>query len=126
MLVCAGTGVDISGPSSVLQALGVLVAVVIIHEVGHFTAARIQGIHVTKFAIGFGPALFKYQVIALLEKHSPAFSMEYHMQAVTSFSAYSSYFGPIAASPDPTFLFKLWNAHNFCDAIHGQCFEPSH
>lgn len=68
----AGTGVDISGPSSVLQAVGVLAAVVTIHEAGHFTAARIQGIHVTKFAIGFGPALFKYQVIAEALKPIPA------------------------------------------------------
>ncbi len=44
------------------QALGVLAAIVAIHEAGHFTAARIQGVHVTKFAIGFGPALLRYQV----------------------------------------------------------------
>lgn len=56
-----GTSVDFSGPTSVLAAVGVLAAIVAVHEAGHFTAARIQGIHVTKFAIGFGPALFKYQ-----------------------------------------------------------------
>jgi membrane-associated protease RseP (regulator of RpoE activity) len=52
----------LAGPSSVAQALGVLAAIVAIHEAGHFTAARIQGVHVTKFAIGFGPALLRYQV----------------------------------------------------------------
>ena len=44
-----------------VQALGVLAAIVAIHEAGHFTAARVQGVHVTKFAIGFGPALLRYQ-----------------------------------------------------------------
>ena len=50
------------GPSSTLQALGVLAAIVTVHECGHFLAARLQGIHVTKFAVGFGPALWTYQV----------------------------------------------------------------
>ena len=58
----AGSGLDLAGPSSVAQALGVLAAIVAIHEAGHFTAARVQGVHVTKFAIGFGPALLRYQV----------------------------------------------------------------
>ena len=39
-----------------------LAAIVAIHECGHFVAARSQGIHVTKFAIGFGPRLLSYQV----------------------------------------------------------------
>ena len=56
-----GSGFDISGPESVAQALGVLAAVVAVHETGHFLAARLQGIHVSKFAVGFGPTLFRYQ-----------------------------------------------------------------
>lgn len=39
-----------------------LAAIVGIHEGGHFAAARLQGIHVTQFAIGFGPPILKYQV----------------------------------------------------------------
>ncbi len=42
-----------------------LAAIVGIHEAGHFAAARLQGIHVTKFAIGFGPPLLKYQARCL-------------------------------------------------------------
>ena len=95
---CAGSSLDFSGPQSVATALGVLAAIIAIHEVrakllscslcipspyqnvactffrqvlsplwgftqaGHFAAARAQGIHVTKFAIGFGPAVLSYQV----------------------------------------------------------------
>lgn len=56
-----GSGFDLAGPESVLQALGVLAAVVGVHEAGHFLAARLQNIHVNKFSIGFGPSLLKYQ-----------------------------------------------------------------
>jgi hypothetical protein len=57
-----GSGFDISGPFSQLQAVGVLAATVGFHELGHFLAARLQNIHVTKFSVGFGPVLWKYQV----------------------------------------------------------------
>jgi membrane-associated protease RseP (regulator of RpoE activity) len=55
-----GSGFDVSGPGSILEAVGVLAAVVGIHEAGHFAAARLQNIHVTKFAIGFGPTLLRF------------------------------------------------------------------
>ena len=60
----AGSAFDISGPRSIAEALGILAAIITIHECGHFAAARLQGIHVTKFAIGFGPPLLSYQVIS--------------------------------------------------------------
>ena len=49
---------ELSGPISTLQAIGILTAIVAFHELGHFTAARVQGIHVSKFSIGFGPSLW--------------------------------------------------------------------
>jgi membrane-associated protease RseP (regulator of RpoE activity) len=52
-----GAGLDLAGPGSVAEAVGVLAAVVAVHEAGHFAAARLQGIRVTKFAVGFGPPL---------------------------------------------------------------------
>ncbi|KAF8062708.1 hypothetical protein HT031_004037 [Scenedesmus sp. PABB004] len=56
-----GSGFQLEGPASVAQALGVLAAIIAVHEAGHFTAARAQGIHVTQFAIGFGPPLFSFK-----------------------------------------------------------------
>lgn len=57
-----GAGVaDPSKPGSVLTAVGVLAAIVAVHEAGHFAAARLQGIRVTRFAVGFGPTIWKYQ-----------------------------------------------------------------
>jgi len=56
-----GSGFSLEGPGSTLSALAVLAAIVTVHECGHFLAARLQGIHVSKFSIGFGPALYTYQ-----------------------------------------------------------------
>ncbi len=38
-----------------------LAALMIVHELGHYLAARRFGMRVVKFSIGFGPALWKYQ-----------------------------------------------------------------
>ncbi|PWA62447.1 peptidase M50 family protein [Artemisia annua] len=45
---------------SVLEAVSVLTAIIVVHETGHFLAAYLQGIHVSKFAVGFGPILAKF------------------------------------------------------------------
>ncbi|KAJ7981289.1 membrane metalloprotease ARASP, chloroplastic [Quillaja saponaria] len=45
---------------SVLEAAAVLTAIIVVHESGHFLAAYLQGIHVSKFSVGFGPILAKY------------------------------------------------------------------
>ncbi len=42
-------------------AIAVLGVLIFVHELGHFLAARTQGIHVNRFSIGFGPVLWKYQ-----------------------------------------------------------------
>ncbi|MGD1901750.1 MAG: RIP metalloprotease RseP [Geitlerinemataceae cyanobacterium] len=46
---------------SVLAAIGVLALLIAVHELGHFLAARLQGIHVNRFSLGFGPVLLEYQ-----------------------------------------------------------------
>lgn len=45
----------------VLAAIAVLALLIVVHELGHFMAARLQGIHVNRFSVGFGPILWKYQ-----------------------------------------------------------------
>lgn len=46
---------------SVLAAIAVLALLIVVHELGHFLAARLQNIYVNRFSIGFGPILWKYQ-----------------------------------------------------------------
>ena len=46
---------------SALPAIAVLAILILVHELGHFLAARLQGIYVNRFSIGFGPVLWKYQ-----------------------------------------------------------------
>ncbi|KAH6834079.1 chloroplastic membrane metallo protease [Perilla frutescens var. hirtella] len=56
-------GIDLGGfesAQSVLEAAAVLTAIIIVHESGHFLAAYLQGIHVSKFAVGFGPILARF------------------------------------------------------------------
>ncbi|MEW5918849.1 MAG: site-2 protease family protein, partial [Gemmatimonadota bacterium] len=36
--------------------------VVLVHELGHFLAARLVGIYAPRFSIGFGPALWKRRI----------------------------------------------------------------
>ncbi|KAI4322527.1 hypothetical protein L6164_022212 [Bauhinia variegata] len=51
---------NFEGPQSVIEAAAVLTAIIVVHESGHFLAAYLQGIHVSKFAVGFGPILAKF------------------------------------------------------------------
>ncbi|MEL6440076.1 MAG: RIP metalloprotease RseP [Cyanobacteria bacterium J06621_8] len=46
---------------SVLAAISVVLLLIVVHELGHFAAARLQKIRVNRFSIGFGPTLIKYQ-----------------------------------------------------------------
>lgn len=46
---------------SILAAIAVLAILIVVHELGHFMAARLQGIYANRFSIGFGPVLLKYQ-----------------------------------------------------------------
>ena len=46
---------------SILIAIMFFCLIIIIHELGHFTVAKLCGIRVDEFAIGMGPAIFKKQ-----------------------------------------------------------------
>ena len=45
----------------VLTALAILALLIVVHEAGHFLAATWQGIKVSGFSVGFGPALLSRQ-----------------------------------------------------------------
>ena len=45
----------------VIASIGILALLIMVHEAGHFLAARLQGIHANRFSIGFGPVVWSYQ-----------------------------------------------------------------
>ena len=42
----------------ILLSVVILLVMVLIHELGHYTTAKILGFTVDEFAVGFGPRLF--------------------------------------------------------------------
>jgi regulator of sigma E protease len=48
-------------PGTVLLAILALGILIIVHEGGHYLAARASGMRVDRFSIGFGPRLFSFQ-----------------------------------------------------------------
>ncbi|KAH0435041.1 hypothetical protein IEQ34_026696 [Dendrobium chrysotoxum] len=51
---------DLSVLQSVTEASAVLAAIIVVHESGHFLAASLLRIRISKFAIGFGPPLARF------------------------------------------------------------------
>ncbi|HCY56741.1 MAG TPA: membrane-associated zinc metalloprotease, partial [Oceanicaulis sp.] len=49
-----------SGLLSVAAFVAVISFVVVIHELGHYLAGRLFGVHAEAFSIGFGPTLFSW------------------------------------------------------------------
>ena len=45
----------------ILSAILLLALLIVFHEMGHFWAARLTGIEVTEFSVGFGPKLFGWK-----------------------------------------------------------------
>ena len=48
-----------SSVGGILLAVVILLAMVTIHEFGHYVAGKLLGFKITEFSVGFGPALFK-------------------------------------------------------------------
>ncbi|GAB0489037.1 hypothetical protein MMPV_000252 [Pyropia vietnamensis] len=59
MLAAAVTN-SVTSLASGVTGLAVLAFIIVVHEAGHFAAARAQGIRVKNFSIGFGPALLSF------------------------------------------------------------------
>ena len=47
---------------TIIVAILGLIALIVIHELGHMLAAKAMGVHVPEFGVGFGPALFKKKI----------------------------------------------------------------
>lgn len=49
----------ISSFGGILLAVGILLAMVTIHEFGHYIVGKLLGFKINEFSVGFGPAIFK-------------------------------------------------------------------
>ena len=74
----------------VILAILVLGVCIILHELGHFLAARACGIHVEEFSIGMGPAIFQKQ----------GKETKYSLRALP-FGGYCAFIGEDAEDDDP-------------------------
>lgn len=45
---------------NIITTLIIFAVIILIHELGHFTAAKLSGVRVNEFSLGMGPALFRF------------------------------------------------------------------
>ena len=57
---------------SVLLALLLLAILIVVHEAGHFWAARLTHIDVAEFAVGFGPKILSWKSDARAYRSGPS------------------------------------------------------
>ena len=62
-----------------LVAVLIFIALIIIHEFGHFIAAKLLGVRVNEFAVGFGPKLFSKKQKMLRQLRV---QVSHHLQAL--------------------------------------------
>ena len=56
---------------TILAAIFVFGLLVLVHELGHFITAKLTGMRVDEFAIGFGPKLIGYAEWSLVDQWTP-------------------------------------------------------
>jgi membrane-associated protease RseP (regulator of RpoE activity) len=59
--VAANFAASVASGASSLSGAAVLCGVIAFHELGHFLAAKVQGIRINDFSIGFGPKLVGFE-----------------------------------------------------------------
>ena len=80
-----------SAIGSVLLAVLILLAMVTVHEFGHYVAGKIFRFKINEFAVGFGPALYKHK-----KKNGELFSVR-----VFPLGGYCAFEGEDEDNPSP-------------------------
>jgi regulator of sigma E protease len=47
---------------TILVFIGFLILLTLVHELGHFTVAKVSKAKVAEFSIGFGPKIFQFKI----------------------------------------------------------------
>ncbi|MDR3552429.1 MAG: site-2 protease family protein, partial [Clostridia bacterium] len=92
-------GITISTFISIVVAIVVFSILILVHEAGHFTAAKLSGVKVNEFSLGMGPAILKHK------KGETQYSLR-----IFPIGGFVSMEGEDAASDDKRSFFraKLW------------------
>ena len=77
----------------VLLAILLLAILIVVHELGHFWAARLMKIEVSEFGVGFGPKLFGWKS----RKHETTFAIR-----AIPLGGYNAFFGERDPEQDPS------------------------
>jgi regulator of sigma E protease len=98
-------------PGSLLPFLFVLTIVVFFHELGHFLIARLCGVRVLVFSVGFGPELFGFN-----DRHGTRWKF-----AAVPLGGYVKFFGDedAASTPDQSTISAM-NAAERRESFHHQ------
>lgn len=59
ILLCVSAGEVFKWIGYIIVAMICFMFMIVVHELGHYTAGKILGFKINEFAIGFGPAIFK-------------------------------------------------------------------
>jgi hypothetical protein len=68
--IAANIAANVASGVTSLSGAAVLCAVIAFHELGHFLAAKVQGIRINDFSIGFGPRIFGFEVLSCAARPS--------------------------------------------------------
>lgn len=117
-----------------LIVIGILGTLILIHELGHFLAARWQGIPIARFSIGFGPKLWGWKrgkteywislipvggyVLPALRDTSDLFQIPVRKRVLFALG------GPLTNLGLPLFLFAALNTLTAGASLRGLLFEP--
>ena len=71
---------------TILAAVFVFGLLVLVHEFGHFITAKLTGMRVDEFAIGFGPQIFKTRLLSAASMILPEWIQATILQATEVFA----------------------------------------
>lgn len=88
-------------PTSPLGSIAILVAIVLVHESGHYLAARKFGIKVEEFSVGVGPKIFGFE----------AFGNQFNLRALPlgGYVRFPEHFGPPKVKEEPPKAKFTWS-----------------
>ena len=61
IMVAALAAAAVTGVTKTVAVIAALIVMIMLHELGHFIAAKLGGMKVTEYFLGFGPKLWSFR-----------------------------------------------------------------